>query len=123
MRKWLLIILRALFGAIIEVIIRRSKPSVEDGKKRTKLRDRLRASIRRRFPPTLSLFFAVCFMGSLSVGCVATRTVYISNGEPVRLRERVPKAKVWVADKDGEEIPGVVDLPEGWYCLPMPEGE
>ncbi len=59
------------------------------------------------------LFGAVC-----SSGC--TRTVLVPPGEPVRLRETIRGAKVWAADKDGREIPGVLDLPEGWYCLPDP---
>jgi len=59
------------------------------------------------------------FVIACSSGC-ATRTVLIPPGEPVRLRETIRHAKVWVADKDGKEIPGVVDLPEGWYALPDP---
>ena len=52
-------------------------------------------------------------------GC-ATRVVVVPSGEPVRLRETVRHAKVWVADKNGQEVPGVVDLPAGWYALPDP---
>lgn len=63
------------------------------------------------------VFVIVCLSG-----CV-TRTVLVPPGEPVRLRETVRNAKVWVADKDGKEILGVVDLPEGWYCLPDPGPE
>ncbi|MBN2585010.1 MAG: hypothetical protein JXL80_18255 [Planctomycetes bacterium] len=55
-------------------------------------------------------------------GC-ATRTVYVPGGEPVRLRETVRGAKVWVLDAAGEPVAGVMDLPEGWYCLPVPEEE
>jgi hypothetical protein len=55
----------------------------------------------------------------LCCGC-STHTVLIPPGEPVRLRETIRHAKVWVADKDGREIPGVVDLPTGWYALPDP---
>lgn len=53
----------------------------------------------------------------LIAGC-AVRTIYIPYGEPVRLREPIRNAKVWVADKSGKETPGEMDLPEGWYCLP-----
>jgi len=63
------------------------------------------------------VFVIVCLSGC------ATRTVLVPPGEPVRLRETVRQAKVWVADKDGKEIPGVVDLPEGWYVLPDPGPE
>ena len=50
-------------------------------------------------------------------GC-ETRTVYVPSGEPVRLRETVHNAKVWVLDADGKPVAGVMDLPEGWYVLP-----
>jgi len=63
------------------------------------------------------VFVIVCLSGC------ATRVVLVPPGEPVRLRETVRNAKVWVADKDGKEIPGVVDLPEGWYVLPDPGPE
>ena len=50
-------------------------------------------------------------------GC-GTRAVYVPGGERVRLRQTVHRAKVWVMDADGEPVAGVMDLPEGWYCLP-----
>lgn len=52
-------------------------------------------------------------------GC-ATRTIYVPDGEPVRLRETVRGAKVWVMDAGGQPVAGVMDLPEGWYALAMP---
>lgn len=57
-------------------------------------------------------------------GC-GTPTIYVPNGEPVRLRETIRGATVWVLDKDadGEPVAGRMDLPEGWYALPMPEEE
>ncbi|MHC1597884.1 MAG: hypothetical protein ACXQT3_06185 [Methermicoccaceae archaeon] len=55
-------------------------------------------------------------------GC-CTRTIYVPYGEPVRLRETIKQAKVWVLDEKGRERAGKLDLPEGWYCLPLPEEE
>ena len=50
------------------------------------------------------------------------RTVYVGDGDVVRLREPV-KAKVWVqVDPDGDGPaprkwePTVMVIPEGWYC-------
>ena len=60
---------------------------------------------------------AVCLFS----GC-ATRTVYVPDGTPVRLRETVRDAKVWVLDSGGKPVPGRMALPEGWYALP-PEPE
>lgn len=64
-----------------------------------------------------ALVVMICASVCLS-GC--TRTVLVPPGEPVRLRKPIPKAKVWIADKEGKEIPGEVELPEGWYALPDP---
>ena len=59
----------------------------------------------------------LCASACLS-GC-AERVIVVPTGEPVRLREPV-KAKVWVADKDGREVPAVVVLPAGWWALADP---
>lgn len=74
--------------------------------------------LRRRWRTALvaEIFVIVSFTG---FGCV-TRVVLVPPGEPVRLRETIRQAKIWVADKDGKEIPAVADLPEGWYALPDP---
>lgn len=45
-------------------------------------------------------------------------TVYVPDGQAVRLRETVRGVKVWVKTSDGDTVPGKMDLPEGWYCLP-----
>jgi hypothetical protein len=50
-------------------------------------------------------------------GCV--RTVYVPHGTPVRLRETLPDVKVWIKDADGRAVGGRMDLPEGWYALPL----
>jgi len=53
----------------------------------------------------------------LLAGC--TRTIYVPHGTPVRLRETVKNVKIWVKDADGEPVAGKMDLPEGWYALPL----
>lgn len=68
-------------------------------------------------PRRMALAALFCASACLS-GCW-TRVVLIPPGEPVRLREPV-QAKVWIADASGQEIPAVVELPAGWYCLPDP---
>jgi len=52
-------------------------------------------------------------------GCV--RTIYVPHGTPVRLRETIRNAKVWVRDAGGEPVAGRMDIPNGWYALPMPQ--
>jgi len=53
-----------------------------------------------------------------STGCFQ-RTIYVPDGTAVRLRAPIKKAKVWVMDRNGKPVPGEIDLPEGWYCLPL----
>ena len=69
----------------------------------------------------LVLGFVSCLFG----GCVSpyTRTVYVPHGQSVRLRERVKKVKIWAKTETGEMVPGKIDLPEGWYCLPLDKKE
>lgn len=56
-------------------------------------------------------------------GCstIWTRTIYVPDGKAVRMRQTVKKAKVWVKVSEGDIAPGRMDIPEGWYCLPMSE--
>ena len=68
--------------------------------------------IRKLLPFLLSIL--------LLAGC--TRTIYVPHGTPVRLRETVPDVKVWVKEADGQVGEGRMDLPEGWYALPV-DGE
>jgi len=61
---------------------------------------------------------------ALCQGCTwFTRTVYVPHGQAVRLRQEVKDVKVWVKTKEGEIVPGEMDLPEGWFCLPDPGEE
>lgn len=60
----------------------------------------------------------VAFIATMVAGCANTRTVYVPHGQAVRLRETVKEVKVWVKTEGGEIVPGTLDLPEGWYCLP-----
>jgi len=57
----------------------------------------------------------------LLTGCV--RTIYVPHGTPVRLRETVKDVKVWVKDSGGEPVAGKMNLPEGWYVLPLEDEE
>ena len=98
-------------GTVSEETIRRHsrEPTAEDSKPQPRLRDRLRARIRQAGWPVVMVLMLV-----MVSGC-STRTIYVPPGEPVRLRETVRNAKVWVVDKDGELV-GWIDcatlLPE-----------
>ena len=112
-------LLALLLGVLLELFARRSQATAEDSRRQPELRDRLRRAVRRKWAgKTLPLVGLLLVLLALP-GCGA-RTIYVSSGEPVRLRETVHSAKVWVLDADGKPTPGVMDLPEGWYCLPVP---
>ncbi len=75
---------------------------------------------RKPFPTLLRMALCAMTCALVCLSACGTRTVYVQGSEPVRLRAPLKKVKVWVAAKDGKEIPGEVDIPEGYYCLPDP---
>ena len=120
MNQWLAAIIAGIVQAIVAILAKRSERTAEDGARRPELRDRLRERVRRKWSgKTLPVVVFLVVLLALP-GCGA-RTIYVQSGEPVRLRETVRSAKVWVLDQDGKPVAGVMDLPEGWYCLPVPD--
>jgi len=114
--QWLIPILTAILKALLPWLVEQAKNTSEDAHNVRQTRDRLRDAIRRHW------LIAVMICPLLFAGC-GTRTVYVPHGTPVRLRETIPDAKVWVKDADGRAVPGVMDIPEGWYALPMPDDD
>jgi hypothetical protein len=103
----------SLFEAFLRALLRAPRQTAEDASSQHELRARLQSKIRKTWkrsmlwPPLLLVMLPAC----------TTRTVYVPDGTPVRLRETVRNVKVWVIDESGEPVPGEMDLPEGWYCL------
>jgi len=62
---------------------------------------------------------ALCIALVIGLTGCGVRTIYVPHGTPVRLRETVRGVKVWVKDADGTPRAGKMDMPEGWYCLPV----
>ena len=105
--------LAVLLPILLPALFAYRRPKALDARPQSALREALRARIRAVWPvPALLL--------ALWLGGCGTTTVYIPHGEPVRLRETV-RAKVWVMGPDGTPLPGAMDIPEGWYALPMEE--
>jgi hypothetical protein len=72
--------------------------------------------LRKKLVKTVGTFSLLIFL----IGCSGLwKTVYVPHGDAVRLRETVKNVKVWVKTKNGDIVPGKMDLPEGWYCLPL----
>lgn len=63
----------------------------------------------------------ILIITAIITSCGMYRTVYVPHGDAVKLRETVKDVKVWVKTKDGEVVPGKMNLPEGWFCLPLDE--
>jgi hypothetical protein len=122
-KTWLAAIIAGIVQALVTILTKRSRPTAEDGAEQAELRNRLRREVHRKWSGKKLPVIAFLVVVLALPGC-ATRTLYVASGEPVRLRETVRSAKVWVLDENGEPTAGVMDLPEGWYCLPVtPEGE
>lgn len=108
----LVVLIVAIIKALFPWAIEQTKSTAQEGDPDVETRDKLRKQVQKHWYCILLLFL-------LLTGC--TRTVYVPHGTPVRLRERVKNVKVWVKDSDGKAVAGKMDLPEGWYCLPLVE--
>ncbi len=115
-------ILFDLLAAILKVLLpilfdRASRPPVSEDATPDARRDALRERVKATWGRAATVVL-IC----LCLGCSAqVRTIYIPDGQPVRLRQRIVNAQIWALDKDGTPTPGTMDLPEGWYALPMPD--
>ena len=112
--KVLIAILVAVLQVLLPALFKASKKTAEDSASQPELKKRLRARVRQTWAVVLCLIFLT--------GC-GPKTIYIPPGEPVRLRETIRGAKVWVMDANGKPTAGEMDLPAGWYCLPVPDEE
>ena len=107
-------VLVLVLGVLLELFQQRAQPTCEDSAVNYKLRDKLRTKVRKHW--------IILLVVLLLPGC-GTRTIYIPHGEPVRLRETIHNAKVWVLNENGKPVAGRMDLMEGWYCLDVSEDE
>ena len=113
--KVLIAILVAVLQVLLPALFKATEKTAEDSAGQPELKERLRKRVRQTWAVTLLCVFFLA-------GCGA-RTIYIPQGEPVRLRETIRGAKVWVKDQQGNTVAGRVDLLEGWYCLELPPEE
>ena len=108
-------LLTALLRAILPSLLEYLKPSSEEGSQSPDMRDRLRDRVRGTWGSAGALVLLLALLG----GCT-THSVYVPDGTPVRLRETVEDVKVWILDAEGVPTASEMNLPEGWYVLPMP---
>jgi hypothetical protein len=106
----------ALLRALLPALVQYAKPSSEEGARAPELRLKLLERIRGTWGQAGAFILLLACLG----GCT-THSVYVPDGTPVRLRETIKDAKVWVLNAEGEPVASKMNLPEGWYVLPMPE--
>jgi hypothetical protein len=109
-------ILVSLLRAFVPAMVKASEDTAQDAASDTATAQALRDRIQKTWGKTakvLLVLFCLC-----CTGCF-TRTIYIPHGEPVRLRQELKGVKVWVLDSKGTPTKGEIDIPEGWYALPM----
>jgi len=116
----LVTLLVALLRAFLPALVEASKDTAEDAAKQPELRERLKKKVREVWGDA-RMWTLVPIVLLLTSGC-GTRSIYVPTGEPVRLRETIPRAKVWVMGKDRKPVATEMDLPGGWYVLPDPGG-
>ncbi len=114
--KLLVTLIVALLRAFLPALVEASKDTAEDAARQPELRARLRKKVREVWGDA-RMWTLVPIVLLLTSGC-GTRSIYVPTGEPVRLRETIQGAKVWVMGKDGKPVASKCDLPEGWFCLP-----
>jgi len=127
--KDLLPLLRVLFGAIIRAILpavfeaarEANRDTAEDALPQPELRNRLQNRIRAKWGRAGTVgALALCAL-LLASGCGGgTHALFVSEGQPVRLRETIKKAPVWVMGADGRPVAAVMDLSAGLFVLSDP---
>ena len=124
--KDLLPLLRVVFQAIVRAILpalfdeakRSLRDTAEDVMPQPELKARLHKRIREHWRGAIMtmLLTLVCLAGS---GC-GSRAFFVQGQDPVRLREAIPRAKVWVMGADGKPVAAVLRLEPGLYILSDP---
>lgn len=124
--KELAFLLRLFFGAVLHAFFpaafaeakKSLRDTAEDALPQPELKARLQRRIRDRWrgAAVAGVLTFACLAGS---GC-GTKAIFVQDGEPVRLREPVKNAAVWVLDAEGRAVASTVDLPAGWYVVADP---
>ena len=109
-------LLTRFFKVFLEVLLpflkKETQDTAVDGAVDKQLKQRLRDRIKQTWGNAAKIIVIAIILS----GC-GVRTVYVKPGTPVRLRETIPDAKIWVLDENGKPQPSRMDLPEGWYVL------
>ena len=120
-------LLRAVFGALLRALLpamvagaRESmRGSCADVRPQPDLRARLQSRVRAKWGQRALAGGMLALMLVVLAGC-GTKTYFVPEGEPVRLRKPIHRAAVWVMDENGRPAASKATLPAGWYVLADP---
>ena len=116
------VVIRAIVRAFLPAAFEAARDAARDTAEDALPQPELKARLQNRVRATWGRAGAVALCIVLAAGC-GTRSIYVSDGQPVRLRQPVKNAKVWVMDANGNPVPSRMTLPEGWYALPVPDAD
>ena len=111
-------ILIAILTFVASMVKRAATPKTGDAKKRSDIKQSAASKVKKQTKSVIMWVLALYLM--LCAGC--NRTVYVPDGAAVRLRETVKRVDVWIW-VDGAWEAGRMDLPEGWYVMPLTDDE
>jgi hypothetical protein len=114
------VILRAFFPALFDEVKSSFRDQAEDAAPQTALKNRLSRQIRAKWGKQALAVGMLALAFVCLPGC-GTRTIFVPDGDPARLREPVKNTPVWVMGADGKPVAAKMTIPAGWYCLPDPD--
>jgi hypothetical protein len=112
-------VLRAIVPALVQWWSERSTPTAEVSAP-SDARDSFRQKVLTSGWGKVAAVTVLCAV-IFAAGCSTNnRTIYVPDGEPVKLAADIPNADVWALDKNGTPVRGRLTLHEGWFCAPVP---
>lgn len=97
---------------VLPAIMKKSKAGYIEASPQKEVKKSFQDNVRKHWGITTALF---CMF--MLTGCF-DKTIYVPDGTPVKLRETIKNAKVWIMTKDGP-VAREMDLPEGWFAAPV----
>jgi cadmium resistance protein CadD (predicted permease) len=112
-------ILIAILTFLASMVKRAATPKTGEAKKRSDIKQAGASKLQKQTKSVIIWAIALYLLMSAG-GC--NRTVYVPDSAAVRLRETVKRVDVWIW-VDGAWEAGRMDLPEGWYVMPLTDDE
>jgi len=105
-----------LLKIILPAILNKSNDSYAEAHRQKDLTMNIKSRINNVWGQRLSVLLLCCFLSA----CY-TKTIYVPDQVPVRLRQELKDVKVWVVAEDGSVYESTMDLKEGWFVISLPQ--